>query len=96
MTKRDDNAGSPLPQTQNAAIGQSELIEQLSQLEDKLHNLLACYQFVGEAVRLMTEPEPLTHREDWHLGLFLNQQWLQQQGEQVLSELINTKLKISG
>ena len=93
MTKRDDNAGSPLPQTQNAATGQSELIEQLSQLEDKLHNLLACYQFVGEAIRLMTSPEHdlLDNSEQWHLGLFLNQQWLQQQGGQVMQELLSLK-----
>ena len=44
----------------------------------------------------MTEPEQLTNSEDWHLGLFLNQQWLQQRGEQVLQELINTKQQLSG
>ena len=65
--------------------------EQFSQLEDRLHNLLACYQFFGEAVRLMTDPEQTTNSEDWHLGLFLNQQWLQQQGEQLLQELVNLK-----
>ena len=91
MTKRDDNAGSPLPQIQNANTGQSELIEQLSQLEDQLHNLLACHQFFGEAIRLMTDPEQPTNSEDWHLGLFLNQQWLQQQGGQVMQELLSLK-----
>ena len=65
--------------------------EQLSQLEDRLHNLLACYQFFGEAVRLMIDPEQTTCPEDWHLGLFLNQQWLHQQGEQLLQELVRVK-----
>ena len=84
MTTENSNVDSSLQPSK-------KLTEQLSQLEDKLHNLLACYQFFGEAVRLMTNPEQTTSPEDWHLGLFLNQQWLRQQGEQLLQELVKVK-----
>ena len=45
----------------------------------------------GEAVRLITDPEQTTSPEDWHLGLFLNQQWLHQQSEQLLEEFVHLK-----
>ena len=95
MAEHDDKADSTLPQTQTTHIEQTELIQQLSQLEDRLHNLLACYQFFGEAVRLMTDPEQTTCPEDWHLGLFLNQQWLREQGDGLMQELINTKQQLN-
>ena len=84
MSKSNDKADIALPQTQ-------QLTEQLSHLEDRLHNLLACYQFFGEAVRLMTDPNQLDNTNDWHMGLFLNQQWLRQQSEQLLQELVRVK-----
>ena len=93
MAKHDNKADTTLPQTQISITDQSALIERLSQLEDRLHNLLACYQFFSEAIRLMPAPEHdlLDNNEQWHLGLFLNQQWLTQQGEQLLPELVKIK-----
>jgi len=87
MSKRDDNAGMPLPQTQL-------LQEQLTKVEDRLHRLLASYQFYDNAIRSMVEPELLgkgNYGEDCHAGLCLNQQWLHQQGEAVITELIITQ-----
>jgi len=77
MTKRDDKADSPLPQTKLSTNPQTALTERLSQLEDRLHNLLACYQFYDT--------------DEWYFGLFLNQQWLTRQGEQLMTELVDCK-----
>ena len=84
MATQDDKAGSPLLPTKT-------LTEQLSSVEDKLHNLLACYQFYDHAIRAMTNPEQLENTEEWYFGLFLNQQWLRRQGEKVMIELVEIK-----
>jgi hypothetical protein len=88
MTKRDDSADSPLQQTKT-------LTEQLSSIEDKLHNLLACYQFYDHAIRAMTNPEQLDDSQEWHFGLFLHQQWLRRQGEKVMAELVEVKRSLN-
>jgi hypothetical protein len=49
MTTDNNNVDLPLPPTK-------KLTEQLSKLEDQLHNLLACYQFYDHALRAMTNP----------------------------------------
>jgi hypothetical protein len=84
MTGDNSNADSPLQQTKT-------LTEQLSGVEDKLHNLLACYQFYDHAIRAMTNPEQLDDSQEWYFGLFLNQQWLRRQGEMVMAELVEIK-----
>ena len=84
MSKKDDKADSTLPQTQLT-------IEQLSKLEDQLHNLLACYQFYDHAIRAMMNSEQLDDSQEWVFGLFLNQQWLRRQGEKVMAELVEVK-----
>jgi len=93
MSEHDDNAGLPLSQT-------LLLKEQLTRLEDRLHQLLASYQFYDNAIRSMVDPESLdrglgrgNEGEDCHLGLclHLHQQWLHQQGEAVVTELITTQ-----
>jgi hypothetical protein len=58
--------------------------------------MLACYRFHGAAMMALTEPERLDDSEDWHLGLYLTQQWLWQLGEQLMVELVATKKIISG
>ncbi len=87
-TTRDDNAGLPLSQT-------LLLREQLTRLEDRLHRLLASYQFYDTAIRAMTAPDYVEHtalsNEECHFEFYLNQQWLQQQGEEVITELITTQ-----
>ena len=45
------------------------LTEQLSSVEDKLHNLLACYQFYDHAIRAMTNPEQLDESQEWYFWL---------------------------
>jgi|GEM_PF-3814015 len=84
MTGDNTKAGLPLPQTK-------KLKEQLSQLEDQLHHLLASYQFYDHAIRSMTDPRELEDSEAWFFGLFLNQQWLQRQGETIMAELVTIK-----
>ena len=91
MTEHDDNAGLPLSQT-------LLLKEQLTRLEDRLHQLLASYQFYDNAIRSMVDPQSLNkvlasdnQGEECHLGLCLHQQWLHQQGEDVVTELITTQ-----
>lgn len=88
MATRDDKADSPLPQTKT-------LTEQLSRLEDQMHNLLACYQYYGEAIITITDPDRLDGSKEWHLGLFLYQQWLRRQGEKVMVELVDIKRSLS-
>jgi len=56
--------------------------------------LLASYQFYDNAIRSMVDPESLgrgNEGEDCHLGLCLHQQWLHQQSEAVVTELITTQ-----
>jgi len=84
MAEHDDKAGLPLSQTKI-------LKEQLSQTEDRLHNLLSSYQFYDNAIRALVDPEKLEDSEDWHFGLFLNQQWLRQQGQELITELVTIK-----
>jgi hypothetical protein len=42
----------------------------------------------------MTHPEQLDASQEWYFGLCLNQQWLRQQGERVMSELVDLKVAI--
>jgi hypothetical protein len=64
-------------------------------LEDRLNNLLACYRFIGEAVLALTEPERFEEFEDWHLGLFLHQQWVRRQADKLMAELIKIKQSLN-
>ena len=83
MTGDNINAGSPLPQ--------SHLInQQFAAFEDKLTHLLASYRFYDQAIQAMTHPDlnDESNARDWHLGLFLNQQWLTEQGEQLMTDLL--------
>lgn len=92
MSKRKCNAGRRLRQLQS--IHQQlkrELHDKLPNLEDKLYNLTASYRFYDCAIRHMTEPDYLEDSSDWHFGLFLHQQYLQQQTEQVMEEMVNLK-----
>jgi hypothetical protein len=75
---------------------QQAQIERVSQLEDQLNNMLACYRFNGAAILALTEPERLGDSAEWHLGLFLTQQWLWQLGEQLMAELVAIKEGLSG
>ena len=88
MTTDNSNVDSPLQPSKKH-------IEQLSKLEDQLHNLLACYQFYDHAIRSMTNPEQLEDSQDWYFGLFLSQQWLRRQGEQIMAELVNIKQSLN-
>jgi hypothetical protein len=54
-------------------------------------NLLASYRFYDCAIRHMTEPDHLEESDEWHFGLFLHQQYLQQQADKVMEELVNIK-----
>lgn len=94
MAKRKSKAGSPLSQTKITTEQQQAFTERLSKLEDRLHNLLACYQFYDHAIRAMTNPEQLDNTDEWYFGLFLNQQWLRQQGERVMAELVDLKVLV--
>jgi dTDP-4-amino-4,6-dideoxygalactose transaminase len=91
MSNENDKAGLPLPQTKLTTDQQQALTEPLSKLEDQLHNLLASYRFYDCAIRHMTEPAHLEESDDWHFGLFLHQQYLQQQADKVMEELVSIK-----
>ena len=94
MAKRDDKADLSLSQTKITTHQQANITERLSKLEDKPHNLLACYQFYNHAIRAMTDPTQLEDSQDWYFGLFLNQQWLTRQAEQLMAELVDLKLSV--
>jgi hypothetical protein len=91
MTERNSNADSPLQPSKTLTPEQQAQIERFSQLEDQLNNMLACYRFHGAAILALNEPERLDDSEEWHLGLFLTQQWLWQLGDQLLAELVAIK-----
>jgi len=61
----------------------------LARLEDQLNQLLACHEFYDLAIRAITSPDYNEELDDhqWHFGLFLQQQWLQDQGQAVINEL---------
>jgi len=64
-------------------------VHRLARLEDQLNQLLACHEFYDLAIRAITSPdydEELDGKQ-WHFGLFLQQQWLQDQGQAVVNEL---------
>lgn len=95
MAEHDDKAGLPLSQTKITTHQQTTITERLSKLEDRLHNLLACYQFYHNSIRAMTEPTQLEDSQEWYFGLFLNQQWLTRQGEQLMTELVDCKASLN-
>ena len=65
--------------------------ERLADHQDRFNNMLACHRFVDEAVLALTEPERLDEFDDWHLGLFLHQRWMNKQAEQLKVELNTIK-----
>lgn len=64
-------------------------VHRLARLEDQLNHLLACHEFYDLAIRAITNPEFEEETDDqrWYFGLFLQQQWLHDQGQAVMSEL---------
>jgi hypothetical protein len=64
-------------------------VNRLARLEDQLNQLLACHEFYDLAIRAITSPDYDEEIEgkQWHFGLFLQQQWLQDQGQAVITEL---------
>ena len=42
----------------------------------------------------MTDPTQPEDSQDWYFGLFLNQQWLTRQGEQLMAELVELKMAV--
>ena len=63
--------------------------QRLAHLEDKLNQLLACHEFYDLAIRAITHDnfyEELDGQR-WHFGLFLQQQWLHDQGQDIIKQL---------
>ncbi|ODS25035.1 hypothetical protein AB835_00580 [Candidatus Endobugula sertula] len=56
---------------------------------------IICYQFYLHVIRALVEPEELEDSKDWYFGLFLNQQWLRQQGEKLMTELVEIKQSLN-
>lgn len=59
--------------------------------DDQNHSLLARYRFYDCTIRHMTEQDHLEESDEWHFGLFLHQQYLQQQADKVMEELVSIK-----
>ena len=68
-------------------------LHRLARLEDQLNQLLACHEFYNLAIRAITSPDYVEEIDDhqWHFGLFLQQQWLQDQGQAAINELHNIR-----
>jgi len=92
MTKRNTKAASHLHKLKKSHHGfKQTLNDRLMVFDDQLHNLLASYRFYDCAIRHMTEPDHLEESDDCHFGLFLHQQYLQQQADKVMEELVSIK-----
>lgn len=92
MSKRKCNVVSRLRKLESTHQQlKRDLHDKLPYLEDQLYNLTASYRFYGCAIRHMTEPDHLEESDDWHFGLFLHQQYLQQQADKVMEELVSIK-----
>ncbi len=61
--------------------------QRLAHLEDKLNQLLACHEFYDLAIRAITHDnfDEELGRQRWHFGLFLQQQWLHDQGQDIIN-----------
>jgi hypothetical protein len=86
MTKADS---TPV----DGATSTSLPVQRLARLEDQLNQLLACHEFYNLAIRAITSPDYDEEFDDhqWHFGLFLQQQWLQDQGQAAINELQNIR-----
>jgi len=73
-------------------------VQRLARLEDQLNQLLACHAFYNLAIRAITSPDYDEEIDDhqWHFGLFLQQQWLQDQGQAAINELQNIRRVLYG
>jgi len=83
----------------SSSLRQSYLIQELTKLEDSLTHLVAAQRFCTLAVRAITCPtfQQQTESCDWHLGWFVTEQWLEEQGQQTIQEIqqIRTRIKRS-
>ena len=63
--------------------------QRLAHLEDKLNQLLACHEFYDLAIRAITHDnfDEELDGQRWHFGLFLQQQWLHDQGQDIIQQL---------
>ena len=63
--------------------------QRLARLEDKLNQLLACHEFYDLAIRAITHDnfDEELDGQRWHFGLFLQQQWLHDQGQHIIEQL---------
>jgi len=82
MTKTDS--------TSVKGVASTSLPVQLAQIEDQLNQLLACHEFYDLAIRAIFElddDELINCSPKWQLGLFLQQQWLHDQGQVIIKDL---------
>jgi hypothetical protein len=86
MTKADSTSV-------DGATSTSLPVQRLARLEDQLNQLLACHEFYNLAIRAITSPDydEEIDGHQWHFGLFLQQQWLQDQGQAAINELQNIR-----
>jgi hypothetical protein len=96
MSKRKCNAVSQLRKLKKSQHHLKQATtERLMHHQDRLSNMLACHQFIDDAVLAITDPERLGEFEDCHLGLFLCQQWIKQQGEELIDEVTTIKQSLN-
>jgi len=96
MAKRKSKAGTSLRQTKPTPEQQQALKVPLAQLEDQLYKLLASYRFYDYAVLHLAQPdnEENTEAECFAFGVWLYQQQLKQQGDNLMDKLNNIQKMI--
>ena len=88
MSKRKCNAVSRLHQLKKShRVFKQRIHTQLIDHQDRFNNMLACQRFINHATLALTEPERIDEYDDWHLGLFLHQRWINTQAQQLKTEL---------
>ena len=82
MTKTDS---TPLE-----GVASTSLPVQVAQIEEQLNQLFACHEFYDLAIRAIVgfdDDELINANPHWQFGLFLQQQWLQDQGRVIADDL---------
>ena len=84
MTKRNDNAGSPLPQTKTGS--NATLHDQLTTLDKALDQLLNSQALYHKAILALLQSGD-NHSQSHIAGAISIHQWLEQSGSSLLQQL---------
>lgn len=66
--------------------------QQLSEIDNDLHQLICAHRFYREAIEAVTASSESDFNQDWHYGLVIVGEWLQQHGDALLHQVSQLQL----